>query len=237
MNGYSDLLKPWPRYSMRFGLENAYKAGVLGIPRKFWRCEIDRMEPWSEDQAAMMNALRDMAEDANPPQALIVSGVNHCGKTYIGCGMVSFLAFDDGAIRTTRRADGTEDYATGHRNPRYVNESDLLNRFTQWSYRDGKDWFSIYSNDCGFLVIDEFGTNKWTETEARKMCQVLNKRFNNGLQTVILTNRSQTEVFELLSKDVQSRFYGCLSVSMTHSVEYDDGAERREGGDDQWWLP
>lgn len=229
MNAFSAAKLAWPTFSECSRMEDAYKIQVLGIPRKYMKAAIDLDDVWSEDELELANELRGMVDVPRPPQALVVLGVNHCGKTHLACGLVDFLDRCDGSFKRVCRENGTERFSVTHYRPRYVDESDLLQRIA--GYGRGCDWFSEYTDVCRFLVIDEFGSNKWSETESRRMMQLLNKRFNNGGQTVILTNRSLPEFFELLSDNVRSRLRGCRTVQMTQVVDEYAG---QEAGDEEW---
>lgn len=224
MNKYTSLLNPFWNFSEKVTYEDQYKKSVLGIPRRFFNVELDQIDPCNERQVELINYLNAM--ERNPSKlALIVNGVNHCGKTHIACGAVSYFARSDSAYKR-----GDENAMRQDRSPRYVNESDLLNRVT--GYGKTFDWFSEYTEVCAFLVIDEFGSNQWTSVDAKKLGQVLNKRFNNGYQTVLLTNRNMSEMFNLLSDDVKSRFRGCLHVTMQSAV--DPYAEQEERDVPDW---
>lgn len=185
-------IKRWPsRGDIEW--ENSYKFQA-GIPWVYRRTYIDEIVPKNEGQAQVMDDLFDLA--ASRPmsryQSLVVHGSNGTGKSYLGCGFVnSLLAY------VGRKAD-EYDFQ-----PMYVNEADLLIRIT--SYRSTRDWFSVYSDDARYLVIDEFGMVQWTTAESRRMEQLLNKRFSNGYKTVILTNLSADELFTKISAQLRSR--------------------------------
>lgn len=238
MNAFSSQLKAWPKFyangkeeDFTFGQE--YSRKILGIPKHFTSAEINKLDAFNADQVELINAFWQMTNSSKPKQALICSGVNHCGKTHIACGLVNYLDKSDSATSYKDVTDKEGNvkkvaYQTTF-TPRYVNEADLLDRIT--SFRANTNWFEVYTDNCEFLVIDEFGSTQWSPNEARKINQLLNKRFNNGYQTAILTNRKMTEVIALFSSDVKSRFYGCHSVTMTMPVElgnYDTGEEDRD---------
>lgn len=206
-----------------------YAMRALGIPRKYARVIISEVEPKTQEQVTFINALWQMAHEKKPRKALICNGVNHCGKTHIACGMVNYLDFCDTALNGNSTLTGMSSY-----HPKYVAEADFLDRIT--SFRATTNYFDLYTDDCQFLVLDEFGSTKWTATEARKVNQVLNKRFNNNYQTVLLTNRTMSEIFELMGDDVRSRFYGCHSITMKESVPYEAYTEKgKEDEADVWW--
>lgn len=184
-------VRTWPSRG-NFAWEDSYKYNI-GLPRKYKDTYIDVISPKNMGQAQVMDDMFDLAS-AGPSsryQSLIVHGSNGTGKTFLGCGFVNSLLSYVG-----RKAD-EYDFQ-----PMYVNEADLLIRITNYK---GRDWFSVYSDDARYLVIDEFGMVTWTTTENRRLEQLLNKRFSNGYKTVILTNLSGDELFTKISSQLKSR--------------------------------
>lgn len=184
-------IKKWPsRGDVEW--ENSYKYNA-GLPWIYRHTYIDEIVPKNEGQAQVMDDLYDLASSRpmSRYQSLVVHGSNGTGKSYIGCGFVnSLLAY------VGRKAD-EYDFQ-----PMYVNEADLLIRITAYK---GRDWFSVYSDEARYLVIDEFGMVTWTTAENRRLEQLLNKRFSNGYKTVILTNLSGDELFTKISSQLKSR--------------------------------
>lgn len=236
MNAFTDQLKAWPKFysegqpvNLNYGAEYCYKN--LGIPRRYFEAQIHTMDAFNAEQVELINAFWQMVNSDKPKQALICSGINHCGKTHIACGLVNYLDLSDTAFSHKDVNGKKVTYQTKFR-PRYVNEADLLDRIT--SFRATTNWFEIYTDNCAFLVIDEFGATKWTSNESRKVNQVLNKRFNNGYQTAILSNRQQSEIFNLFNDDVKTRFYGCHAIVMHKAVELSNYDRGDSGRDDSW---
>ncbi len=233
MNKFTEQLQAWPKFywegkehDFSYGPDYCYKN--LGIPKRFAKAQIHKLDAYSTDQVELINTFWQMVNSAKPKQALICTGVNHCGKTHIACALVNYLDMSD-ACMGFKDVDGKRIEHQTEYKPRYINEADLLDRIT--SFKSNTNWFEVYTDNCEFLVIDEFGSTQWSANETRKVNQVLNKRFNNGYQTVILTNRKMGEVISLFSDDVKSRFYGCHSVTMQRSVElgnYDTGKEDKD---------
>lgn len=184
-------IKLWPQ---RGGIEWETQMKIqAGIPWNYRRVYIDSTDPKNADQAQVMDDLYDLAWSgpSSRYQSLIVHGSNGVGKSYLGAGFVNTLLAYVG-----RKVDGYDF------EPMYVNEADLLIRITAYK---GRDWFSVYSDDARYLVIDEFGMVQWTTAENRRIEQLLNKRFSNGYKTVILTNLSAEEFFGKISSQLRSR--------------------------------
>ncbi len=221
MSMFSSEVRKWGQFKdnltgevLRFTQTKQYASVQLGIPGKYAKVVISNIEPKTAEQVQLINAMWQMINGKYPKQALICNGVNHCGKTHIACGLVNYLDWCDDALNGNATCT-----APSHYHPRYVAEADFLDRIT--SFRSSTNYFDYYTDVCGVLVLDEFGSCKWTATEARKVNQVLNKRFNNKYQTILLTNRKMSELMELLGDDVQSRFYNCHSITMREAVPYE----------------
>lgn len=236
MNAFTSQLKVWPKFysegqpfNVNFGPEYCYKN--LGIPKRFYKAQIHTMDAFNAEQVELINAFWQMINSEKPKQSLICNGINHCGKTHIACGLVNYLDLSDASFCYKDVNGKRVSYQTSYK-PRYVNEADLLDRIT--SFRSSTNWFELYTDGCEFLVIDEFGSTKWMSNEVRKVNQVLNKRFNNGYQTAILSNRKQHEIFELLNDDVKTRFYGCHAITLRKAVEFGSYDRGNSNRDDSW---
>lgn len=197
-----------------FAQSESYAMNQLGIPRKYAKVFINTIKPKTTEQVQLINTMWQLVNTKNAKAALICNGVNHCGKTHIACGLINYLDMCDMANNGNPITNSPSNYR-----PRYVAEADFLDRIT--SFRATTNFFDFYTDSCKVLVIDEFGSCKWSATETRKVNQVLNKRFNNKYQTIILTNRTMPEIFALIGDDVQSRFHGCYSITMRQKVEYE----------------
>ena len=220
MNAYTSMLYPFPKMTMRFELENSYKR-LLGIPKRFFRSYIDETDAVNMEQVQIINEIQRMITDPKSAQSLIVCGGNGTGKTHIGAGTINTL----GRYSACVSPDGTQK----DMQPRYVNEADLLNRCTGWG--NSRDWFGEYTEECEFLVIDEFGMTQWNATDKRRIEQILNKRFSNGFKTVIMTNLDIGEVFSLLSSQLKSR----LSTGKYLSLTGDD-LRHADASEEPDWL-
>lgn len=212
-----------------FVQSEAYATAQLGIPRKYAKVFINTVEPKTQEQITLINAMWQMVNTEKPKTALICNGVNHCGKTHIACGLINYLDMCDDALNGNATKDGPSHY-----HPRYVLEADFLDRIT--SFRSTTNYFDYYTDACKVLVIDEFGSCKWSATEARKVNQVLNKRFNNRYQTIILTNRTMSEVVALMGDDVRSRFSNCYSITMRQAVQDEEYTQQVQDDRDIDWL-
>lgn len=187
---------PWPTLSVAMDFEPQVKTS-RGVPRAYLKCFLDDMDPKNVQQAQVMQAMYVMSMIPDSPlYFLIVCGGNGTGKTYMGAGLVNTLTRVSSAIDENGNQD---DF-----NPMYVNEADLLSRITGFS--SGRDWFWEYTENVKVLVVDEFGMSQWTPTDKKRMEQLLFKRHGNRLRTVLLTNRSQGEIREMVSPTIASRF-------------------------------
>lgn len=195
-NRFGLEMRYWDELSDVLDFEGQVKS-AMGIPKKYYKCFLEEMEPKNLEQAQIMNAMNVMVTiKDNPLYYLIVCGGNGTGKTYMGAGLVNTLKRYSSAIdKNLNQRDW---------NPYFVNEADLLMNIT--GYNHTIDWFTEYTERCRVMVIDEFGMSTWSATDKKRMEQLLFKRHANRFRTVILTNRSQPEISEMVSNTLQSRF-------------------------------
>ena len=153
----------------------------------------DSLQAQNREQLEVMNAMWEMAMGTEKHLTMIVSGGNGTGKSWMGAALVhSMLRFK---VCDTAR---------------YVNEGGLLLRSQSF---EGNWFHSQYTEVCQFLVLDEFGMTQWSPTDKRKIELILNARYSNGYPTVILTNRTPSELFDttggkepVLSAQLRSRY-------------------------------
>ena len=216
-------MRYWPRLSERLDFDASSKAAI-GIPRKYMKFYIDEIEPKDIYQAQVMNLMNVMySVKSSPLLSLVVMGGNGSGKTLLGSSLVNTLMRLGNAI--DHNTGLAEDWS-----PYFCNEADLFNKIEGYS-RNGVDWFFELTENCRLLVIDEFGMTQWTPTDKRRMEQLLNKRFGNGLRTIILTNLSAERFSELLSDQLRSRFRTGRSIQMS-SPDYREKFVEEDDFDD-----
>lgn len=189
-----------------------------GIPRSLLDPNLQDMTPVNEKQLLVMQGMWDMIYKQNAPRTMIVSGGNGTGKSYLGAAFVHTLVLLSSC--STER-----DW-----HPLFIDEPSLLTKASGYGYY-GESGFRELTNGHGLLVIDEFAMVQWTPADKRKIEQILNVRYGNRLRTVILTNRTPTELYGqtggpdgILSPQIRSRYRNGFNIILNgHDLrpEYD----------------
>jgi len=122
--------------------------------------------------------------------SLIMCGKPGTGKTHIGCALVI-------AMCQVMRS-------------RYVTVSalmrDVKSTYRQNSDRHEEDVLHFWGSEIGFLVIDEVGVQFGTETEKLIFYEIINRRYENMLPTVLISNLDLDELTDFVGERVIDRF-------------------------------
>ena len=163
----------------------------LYYPSRSMLAQKDSLQAVNTEQLDVMNAMWEMALGNERKLTMVVCGGNGTGKSWMGAALVHtlirFMVCDSA---------------------RYVNEGGLLLRAQSFE----GSWFNLYTEFCKFLVLDEFGMTQWSPSDKRKIELILNARYSNGYPTVLLTNRTPSELFDatdkepILSAQLRSRY-------------------------------
>ena len=204
-NGFRDantgeiLLVPEPT--------KGYLRTVCGLPDGLLKAELSCIQPKNEKQAHVMNSMWKMCNDPESPTTMIVSGGNGTGKSYLGAALVHTLSI-------ISLCSNCIDW-----DPYYTDEAMLLMKISSFG---SEAFFRKVARDCRLLVIDEFAMTQWTPTDKKKMEQILNVRYGNNLATVLLTNRTPSELYGvtggpegILSSQIRSRFAPGYNIELT----------------------
>ena len=197
-----------------YDLDRSYMLQVHGIPRSMLGVTMENLDPKNEKQLLIANRMWEMIHTSPSPLTMLITGGNGTGKTWLGCALVHTLA------RFSSAGNCKDYYAY------YTNEAAML---TLLSGYEGSVWFNRLTQAISVLVIDEFAMTQWTPADKRKIEQVLNIRYGNGLKTIILTNRRSDELYgraggaeAILSSQIRSRFLPGYNIELT-------GADLRQG--------
>ncbi|MBR3795352.1 MAG: ATP-binding protein [Clostridia bacterium] len=83
---------------------------------------------------------------------------------------------------------------------------------------DGSEAQAVdYLQTCDLLFIDDLGTEPQTKSTSSYLFQIINERNNNDLHTIISTNLSPEQIFDLYSERVASRL---MDVSKTTTIRF-----------------
>lgn len=161
-----------------------------GVPKRFEDKTLDNFEVVTDGQAKALAECQRVVQGVRDKRGvnLILSGKPGTGKTHLSCGMINAL-FDN---HTVKRIDWP----------------DLIRKIRATWSRDctfTEDDVLEYYGTIELLILEEVGTGTGSDDEKARIFQVINRRYEAMLPTVIVTNLSIKELSTELGDRVIDR--------------------------------
>ncbi|RPD86298.1 DNA replication protein [Neisseria weixii] len=172
--------------------EAVYRIGRAGIAPRYAACSVENFVV-DENIHAMARAKAVAADYADnfdsvlqSGRCLIFSGLRGTGKNHLACGIANQI-ISDGYSAVVIAA------------------SDMLQTIKA-SYSGGSEMEALKAFVLpDLLVLDEFGMGTQSETEARLLFTVINRRYELMKPTMVLTNLSPQEFVEKVDARIRDR--------------------------------
>jgi DNA replication protein len=158
---------------------------------------------------------------------LVVVGSRGAGKTMMAIGCMNEYAIRDGL------------------SGRYLYETydSMVMRFRSVYQGSGETEYGLYRMyaDADFLIIDEFGRNKSTDSTSTILFDIVNGRHSNHLPTIIISQLDIDSLRNFMDEAIRSRLMGAgdgviVGISdIDHrrdSGRYQPSMASRQGGDE-----
>lgn len=187
MTSYADKLRQEVKQA-----EAAARIGRAGIAPRFAGCRIDNFVV-DENIPAMVRAKAFSANYAEnfgdvmqSGRCLIFAGKRGTGKNHLACG-IAHKIISDGYSAVV------------------ITASDMLQTIKA-SYSGGSETEAVKAFvNPDLLVLDEFGMGTQSETEARLMFTVINRRYELMKPTMVLTNIAPEQFVEKVDARIRDR--------------------------------
>jgi len=165
-----------------------------GVCERYINHTFDTFIAENAEQQAALERCRALAEGVvkNPKRcpSIIMAGNPGTGKSHLACAMV--IACHD-----------------GNRLPFKINVADMVRDFKDtWkkdSQRDERKLFDFYGNDVDLLILDEIGVQFGSDTEKMFLFEVINRRYERCLPTVLVSNLSAEKLRDEVGERVLDR--------------------------------
>lgn len=167
------------------------KHRKAGITERHMGKTLDGFTPADDAQRRALQAAREMvsAEDLRRHPSLVLFGAPGTGKTHLGCAIVAAL-IDSG--RHAYRASVSEmmrDFKSTYGKGAEHSEDEVL------------DWYG----SIPLLVLDEIGIQFGSDTERMYLFEVINRRYENALPTVLISNLDRDKLRDEVGERVIDR--------------------------------
>lgn len=148
------------------------------LPKRYLHATFDNFEILSDEHQELVNFLKS-------GKSCILFGPNGCGKTHL-------------AFATIRH------YIENDKKAIYILAADLFDQVKAlFGDKDAKDLSDL--ERCDYLIIDEVDKRYGSQTEFIALYRLINKRYNEMLPTMLITNSSKDEIVEVVGPSVVDR--------------------------------
>lgn len=148
------------------------------IPKRYRNATFDNFEILSDEHQELVNYLKS-------GKSCILFGPNGCGKTHLAFATIrNYIEYDKTGI--------------------YMLAADLFDQVKAlFGDKDAKDLSEL--ERCDYLVIDEVDKRYGSQTEFIALYRLINKRYNEMLPTMLITNSGRDEIVEVVGPSVVDR--------------------------------
>lgn len=179
------------------------------LPR-YRSAHVSKIVGWEDEMRALEEWIR------NPKNFLILIGVSGCGKTYVSVALAFYL------FEIKEKDSNSVPYL----DIQFVKLRDFFDHLKAL-YSKNKDDSNIKEilSNCAFLILDDLGASRNTEWQKEVILDIIDRRYDNMLPTIITTNFNFREIKEIFGSRVSSR----LEASENFILEKWDRDLRLEG--------
>ena len=142
------------------------RYGESGLPERYRGIELATIV--NDNNADIVTKLTEIAEGAT--KDLIIKGASNTGKTKL------LSAFGNSLLKAGKSV-------------KYVTAGELTMklRFSNPAFEDSYEWLTTVP----YLLIDDLGSERWSEYNEEQLTNVLSKRRRSTLSTVITTSKTE----------------------------------------------
>ena len=174
--------------------------GLANIPKRYIDKNFDNYEELTDDHKVFKHQIE---HNYNKKQNLILAGNTGTGKTHLAISLLKKLIMEHD-LNSSNQITKIGYYT------KYYNLASLKIE----SYK----LFNEITN-CNYLIIDEFGTND-SDFKERVLFEIIDKRYDNYLSTILITNATVKEFKNKLTDMTYSRIRQNAMLLETKHQDY-----------------
>lgn len=148
----------------------------------------------TKEQKELVDYLRQSVETGFK-NTIIIGGVG-TGKTHLAYAIVNAMAQLKESSYTGYKYYSEDKVC-------YISLKNLIDEIRR-GWKDGSDMASYYA-ERELLIIDEVGVQYGSESERIELYSIFNKRYEDCMPTVLISNNSLTELQKLLGQRIYDR--------------------------------
>lgn len=184
---------------------SAFKQRLInaGISKRFLTSSLRTYVPDNASQEKALKAFNrfgsTFSKRLNSGMGIVISGDTGVGKTHLACSLIHGLLIDGYTAKLINAIDMIQDVRSAYGN-KALSESDITKKYATYD----------------LLIIDEIGVQLKTDSELLVLYNVINKRYENRLPTIIISNLHQKALSDFITPRIYRRV---ISGGMQLSIE------------------
>lgn len=173
--------------SIRRSIELAEKLGSAAIPKRFSDRSFESYRAETDRQKTALQVCQDYAENFKDyfsgGRCLMLMGRPGTGKTHLACAIANHIVRETGGLAVYRTVGGL-----------------LIDIKASYSRENGASESMVMSGLCSpeLLILDEVGATKPSEFELSTLFAIINKRYEHGYPTMIVSNLPPKKLAEAI---------------------------------------
>ena len=168
------------------------------VNKRFESATLENYRTETPEQKNLVKALQQGIEHGFKENIIIIGGVG-TGKTHLAYAVLNALA------GRWKAGSGTEYYKSDK--VIYATVKEIIDNI-KLSWKDPSLSFMDAWIGAPLLIIDEIGVQYGSDSERTELYELFNKRYNDMLPTIAISNNSTTELQKILGQRIYDRLSG-----------------------------
>jgi DNA replication protein DnaC len=166
-----------------------------GLSARHSDCTLNNFRAETADQVDALNAFNELAQEAESDLAkaphIILLGHVGTGKTHLACGLIRALV-PQRTVRRRKLAEIIRDLRASWTDRAAPSETQMIEHY----------------GSVDLLIIEEIGVSAGSETELNQLFEIMDRRYESRLPTVLISNLKLDDVRQCLGDRVVDRLRG-----------------------------
>lgn len=189
---------------------------MMKVFKRFANCSLENYEITTPEQKRLVEELHEVVERGMNGNILIIGSVG-TGKTHLAYSLMNAIA-----SRWTASTSG-EEYYRGDK-IYYTTIKEIIDNIKASWNNGGMSDMDTYCK-VPLLIIDEIGVQYGTDSERTELYEVFNRRYNDMLPIIAISNHDQKSLLRILGQRIFDRLTGGASIYELSGKSFRQGAE------------
>lgn len=191
----------------------------MKINKRFADRTFENYKCETKQQKDLVEYLKKCCEDKKFPENVVIMGNVGMGKTHLIYSIFNKCCTRKKTQNTSSfyktdyeyYSQYDDDYKKICPDFHYTTIKDIIDSIkTSWSEKEVANLEK--EKTCDVLIVDEVGVQYGTDMERTELFEIFNYRYNEMLPTIIVSNNSKEQIFDILGKRIADRLFGDAKV-------------------------